>query len=205
MIDFVSYLFQSARGDYMSSEMIILTVLGSLLGLALICFLWVIATTNLFNKLIVKVEEAESGVDVALEQRYDVLVKLLDVTKGYAKYEASTLESIVSLRKPVENAPISEKQSYSNDLSSALNKLNIVLEQYPDLKASQNYLKLQEASVEVEDNLQAARRVYNANVSTYNQKLVVFPNSVIANWKKYTKRDFFEAEPSKRKDVEFNL
>ncbi|MDY0210133.1 MAG: LemA family protein [Acholeplasma sp.] len=189
----------------MSSELIISMFLTGLLGIVLIVFIWVIATMNLFNKLIVKVDEAESGVDVALQQRYDVLVKLVEVTKGYAKYEKSTLESIVELRRPVQGAPMSEKQSFSNVLSDSLSKLNVVLEQYPDLKASNNYLKLQEASVEVEENLQAARRVYNANVSYYNQKLVVFPNSVIANWKKFSKRDFFEAESVKRNDVEFNL
>ena len=84
-------------------------------------------------------------------------------------------------------------------------RLNVVVEQYPQLRASENFAKLQNASAEVEENLQAARRVYNANVSYYNQKIVVFPSSMIANWKGFTKRDFFEAEASKRQDVEFKF
>jgi LemA protein len=176
-----------------------------LIGLGLIVLLWAVVTTNMFKRLVVKVDEAESGIDVALEKRYDLLTKMLSATKGYQAYEEKTLKAIVELRKPTHQSPIGEKQAFANQLSDGIQKLNVVLEQYPDLKASNNFVKLQEASMEVEENLQAARRVYNANVSLYNQKIVVFPNSVIANFQHYTKKDFFEVEQNKRKDVEFNF
>ncbi|PKK86217.1 MAG: LemA family protein [Tenericutes bacterium HGW-Tenericutes-8] len=187
------------------SIIFVVFVLLGLLGLGLIGLLWAIVTTNMFKRLVVKVDEAESGIDVALEKRYDLLTKMVSATKGYAAYEEKTLKSIVELRKPTHQSPIGEKQAFANQLTDGMSKLNVVLEQYPDLKASVNFLKLQEASMEVEENLQAARRVYNANVSTYNQKIVVFPNSVIANFQHYTKKDFFEVEANKRKDVEFNF
>lgn len=98
-----------------------------------------------------------------------------------------------------------EKQEFANEVSRGLQALNVVVEQYPDLKASQNVAKLQDATLEVEENLQASRRVYNSNVSIYNQKVVVFPSNIIANWKKFAKRDFFEADEIKRGDVNFDF
>lgn len=155
--------------------------------------------------MIVKVDEAESGIDVALTKRFDLLTKMVSATKGYAEHERKTLESVVSMRQPAHGAPIGEKQAFANQLSDTMARLNVVVEQYPQLRASENFAKLQTASSEVEENLQAARRVYNANVSYYNQKIVVFPSSMIANWKGFAKRDFFEAEAQKRQDVEFKF
>ena len=109
------------------------------------------------------------------------------------------------MRQPPHGASIQEKQEFANEVSRGLQALNIVVEQYPDLKASQNVAKLQDATVEVEENLQASRRVYNSNVSYYNQKVVVFPSNIIANWKKFEKRDFFEADAVKKEDVKFDF
>jgi LemA protein len=183
----------------------LLIVLFVALGLLLVIVLWVIGTINTFNRLIVKVDEAESGIDVALTKRFDLLTKMVSATKGYAEHERKTLESVVSMRQPAHGAPIGEKQAFANQLSDTMARLNVVVEQYPQLRASENFAKLQTASSEVEENLQAARRVYNANVSYYNQKIVVFPSSMIANWKGFAKRDFFEAEAQKRQDVEFKF
>jgi len=182
-----------------------LVVLFVVLGLLLVIVLWVIGTLNTFNRLLVKVDEAESGIDVALTKRFDLLTKMVSATKGYADHERKTLESVIAMRQPAHGAPIGEKQAFANQLSESMARLNVVVEQYPQLRASENFAKLQSASSEVEENLQAARRVYNANVSYYNQKIVVFPSSMIANWKGFTKRDFFEAEASKRQDVEFKF
>src|SRR5690606_33923185 len=113
-----------------------------LVGLGLIIVLWGIVVSNMFKRLSVKVDEAESGIDVALEKRYDVLTKMVAATKGYANYETKTLEKIVELRKPSHQSPMSEKQAFANQITEGLSKLNVVLEQYPDLKASNNFLKL---------------------------------------------------------------
>ncbi|VEU82665.1 LemA family [Acholeplasma hippikon] len=186
-----------------------LTVLWIILGViaffAIIFIAWYISTVNSFRTMIVKIDESESSIDIALTKRYDLLTKMVSATKGYMKHESETLAKVIEMRQPARNASISEKQDFANQLSQGLSQLNVVVEQYPDLKASANFAKLQSATVEVEENLQAARRVYNSNVSIYNQKLVVFPSSLVAGWKNFTKRDFFEAEAVKRQDVDFNF
>ncbi|RJX25711.1 MAG: LemA family protein [Acholeplasma sp.] len=183
----------------------LLTVL-LIVGLVVVIVIgWVISTINSFNRMLVKIDESESSIDVALTKRFDLLSKMFSAAKGYMKHEQETLTKVVQMRQPGHGAPITEKQEFANELTRGLQAINVVVEQYPDLKASQNVLKLQDASLEVEENLQAARRVYNSNVSIYNQKVVVFPSSVIANWKKFEKRAFFEAEELKRQDVKFDF
>lgn len=179
-----------------------LIVLGVVL---LFVVFWVIGTINSFRKMLVKIDESESSIDVALTKRFDLLSKMFQAAKGYMKHEAETLQKVVAMRQPAHNAPMSEKQEFANEMSKGLQAFNVVVEQYPDLKASQNILKLQDASMEVEENLQTSRRVYNSNVSYYNQKVVVFPSNIIANWKKFEKRPFFEAEALKREDVKFDF
>lgn len=174
-------------------------------GLALIIIGWIISTMNAFRRMLVKIDESESSIDVALTKRFDMLSKMFSATKGYMKHEAETLQKVVAMRQPGHSASMEEKQQFSNEVARGLNAINVVVEQYPDLKASQNVLKLQDATFEVEENLQAARRVYNSNVSYYNTKVVVFPSNVIANWKKFSKRAFFEAETLKREDVKFDF
>ncbi len=171
----------------------------------LIIIIWVISTINAFRTMLVKIDESESSIDVALTKRFDLLSKMFSAAKGYMKHEQETLTKVVAMRQPGHGASIQEKQEFANEVTRGLQSLNVVVEQYPDLKASQNILKLQDASLEVEENLQASRRVYNSNVSYYNQKVVVFPSNIIANWKKFEKRAFFEAEAVKREDVKFDF
>lgn len=180
-------------------------ILAALLLIIIAIASWYISTINMFNRTLVKIDESESSIDIALTKRYDVLTKLVSATKGYTKHESETLAKVVSMRQPARNASIHEKQEFANELTRGLEAINVVVEQYPDLKASANFLSLQNATIEVEENLQAARRVYNSNVSFYNQRIVAFPASIIANSKGFTKRDFFEAEQIKRNDVEFNF
>lgn len=176
-----------------------------IVALALIVFGWIISTTNAFRRMLVKIDESESSIDVALTKRFDLLTKMFSAAKGYMKHESETLQKVVAMRQPGHGASMAEKQEFANELTRGLQAINVVVEQYPDLKASQNISKLQDATMEVEENLQAARRVYNSNVSYYNQKVVVFPSNIIANWKKFEKRAFFEAEALKREDVKFDF
>jgi len=180
--------------------------IGLALGLvALIIIGWIITTINSFRVMLVKIDESESSIDVALTKRFDLLSKMFSAVKGYMKHEQETLTKVVQMRQPAHGAPMAEKQEFANEVTRGLQAINVVVEQYPDLKASQNMGKLQDATLEVEENLQAARRVYNSNVSYYNQKVVVFPSSIIANWKKFEKKAFFEAEAMKREDVKFDF
>ncbi len=179
--------------------------IGAVVFLCLVIVIWFISTSNSFKKMVIKIEESESSIDIALTKRYDLLTKMVQATKGYAKHEVETLSKVVNLRQPEKFASIGEKQTFANNLTDGLSKLNVLVEQYPDLKASTNFAKLQDATVEVEENLQSARRVYNSNVSIYNQKVVVFPSSIVAEMKKFMKKDFFEVENFKKEDIDFNF
>ena len=163
---------------------------------------YVISISNGLNRAIIKIDEANSDIDVSLTKRYDVLTKMVDVVKGYAKYEQETIFKTVELRK---NMTIKEKNEANELMEENMEKINVIAENYPDLKASENYKTLQKAIADVEEHLQASRRLYNANVSSYNQKIVTFPSSIIANSKGLTKKDFFTVENKKREDVKIEL
>ena len=186
----------------MNPVLVVVIVIAVILVLLLF---WAIGEINSFRRMSIKIDESESSIDVALTKRYDLLSKLFQAAKGYMKHEAETLEKVVKMRQPASTASIEEKEKFANEMTRGLQAINVVVEQYPDLKATQNIIKLQEASIEVEENLQASRRVYNSNVSIYNQKVIVFPSNIIAKWKNFTKRDFFEAEALKREDVKFEF
>ena len=174
-----------------------------LLGLGIVG--WIISTRNTFARMNVKIDEAESGIDVALTKRYDTLTKMHQAVKGYVKHEKETLKEVVAMRNPKDCHTIAEKSEANTKMDLAEKRLNVVLEQYPQLKADSMMVKLQDAIQEVEDNLSAARRIYNSNVSIFNQKLEVFPSNIIGKNHGYTKREFFKAEETKRKDVDLSL
>jgi len=166
-------------------------------------FGWIISTSNRLNRMIVKIDEADAGIDVALTKRYDALTKLIEVVKGYAKHEKETLFEVVNLR---QGMTMEEKNKANHIMDENMHKAEFLVEEYPDLKASTNYLELQASIVDVEEHLQAARRLYNSNISIFNQMIVSFPTSIIAKAKGLVKKDFFEAEEEKKKeDVEIKF
>lgn len=164
--------------------------------------LYIISISNGLNRSLVKIDEANSGIDVALTKRYDVLTKMIDVVKGYAKYEQETIFKTIELR---QGMTMQEKNDANAAMEENFTKIAALAENYPDLKASENYKELQKSIADVEEHLQAARRLYNANVSSYNQRIVTFPSSIIANSKGMTKKEFFNAEDKKREDVKIDL
>ena len=166
---------------------------------------WWISTSNKFKVMQVKIDEALSGIDVALTKRFDLLTKAVATAKGYAKHESETLEKIISMRNPGKYSSLGEKQEFANATTEAIKSLNVVVEQYPTLKADTQFTSIQRHIADVEEQLQAARRLYNSNVSTYNQAIIVFPGSIVANKGGFTKREFFEAEESKREDVKIEF
>ena len=165
-------------------------------------FGWIISTSNRLNRMIVKIDEADAGIDVALTKRYDALTKLIEVVKGYAKHEKETLFEVVNLR---QGMTMEEKNKANHIMDENMHKAEFLVEEYPDLKASTNYLELQASIVDVEEHLQAARRLYNSNISIFNQMIVSFPTSIIAKAKGLVKKDFFEAEEKKKEDVEIKF
>lgn len=180
--------------------MIIAIIAIILIAIFIACY--VISISNGLNRAIIKIDEASSDIDVALTKRYDVLTKMIDVVKEYAKYEQETLFKTIELRK---NMTIQEKNEANKAMEDSMEKIYALAENYPDLKASENYKALQQSIADVEEHLQASRRLYNANVSSYNQQIVTFPTSIIANSKGLAKKEFFVADEKKREDVKIDL
>jgi len=172
------------------------------LGVVLVLAFWVICVSNSLNRAIVKIREADSGIDVALVKRYDILMKMIDTVKGYAKHEKETLFEVINLRNGMKTV---EKMDENQKMDNNLKKIQAIVETYPELKASENYMVLQKSILDVEEHLQAARRIYNSNVSLYNQAIVTFPKSVIASIKGLKTEQFFEAEVYKKEDVKIEL
>ncbi|XMB86653.1 LemA family protein [Mycoplasmatota bacterium WC44] len=174
-----------------------------IIGVVVVVLLWYIGTVNSFRVLEVKVNESLSGIDVALTKRFDTLTKMWDLAKKYMTHEKETLERVIKLRQN-STGSISDQQELSDEMTKLQAGINVVVEQYPELRSNENIKEVQSAVLDVEEHLQAARRLYNSNVASYNQKIVVFPASVVANIISATRKDFFEAESTKREDVKFD-
>src|SRR5690554_2691197 len=146
------------------------TIVGIIIiVLVLIVVFWYVGVMNKLRQLEVRVEEAESGIDVALTKRFDALTKMLDTTKGYAKHEAETLEKVIKWRKGIpSDASLQDKQEFANAITEAVNGLNVVVEHYLDIKAITALINLQNSIMEAEQHLQAAGRLYEANVRALN-------------------------------------
>lgn len=192
----------------LSTGAIIAIVVVAVVLIAIIAIVaWYIVTMNWFRQTKVKVEEANSGIDVALTKRYDLLTKALASVKGYAKHEAETLSKVIGMRTGnINELSLDEKSKLNAQLSEVQRGINVVVEQYPQLKADTQFTLLQNQTADCEEQLQAARRVYNSNVSIFNQKRVTFPDSIVAKRIGFTQDlEFFKADEEKRQDVKFEF
>lgn len=162
---------------------------------------------GIYNKLVKfknQVPEAWSGIDVQLKRRYDLIPNLINTVKGYAKHEKETLENVISLRNSALAVPsgnVQDQAQAENALSSALKSVFALAENYPDLKANQNFAELQKALFDVEDNIQRARRYYNAVVRDNNTYVETFPSMIVAKMANFEKYPFFEIDLEERKNV----
>jgi LemA protein len=142
-----------------------------------------------------RVDEAWSGIDVQLKRRHDLVPNLVETVKGYATHEQAVFTKTTEARAEAMKAgTVAATQQAEAKLSGALADLRAVAENYPDLRATENFQQLQRNLNEIEDEIQAARRIYNSNVQAYNTKIQIFPNSVIANSGGFTAREFFEID-----------
>jgi LemA protein len=142
-----------------------------------------------------RVDEAWSGIDVQLKRRHDLVPNLVETVKGYASHESEVFEKATKARADAMSARgVGETAQAEQKLSGALTDLRAVAENYPQLRATENFQQLSRNLSELEDEIQAARRIYNSNVQAYNTKIQVFPNSIIANQGGFQKREFFEIE-----------
>ncbi len=140
-----------------------------------------------------RVDESWSGIDVQLKRRHDLVPNLVESVKGYAQHEQTTFENVTKARAAAMAAQGPEQASQAEgQLNRALADLRAVAEQYPNLRATENFQQLSRNLSELEDEIQASRRIYNSNVQAYNTKIQVFPNSIIANQGGFEARAFFE-------------
>ena len=164
--------------------------------IALIAVLWAVKASNNIKRMEIKVDEAFSGIEVALTKRYDMLTKMLDVCRGFMKHESELFSKVISLRQGLS---LGEMGRADREMGELTGRLFAVAENYPELRSAQVFAELQQGVRDAEEHLQAARRLYNASVSSYNAAIAVFPDSLLARGR--SPREFFEAEESRREDV----
>ncbi|MBL7155241.1 MAG: LemA family protein [Candidatus Portnoybacteria bacterium] len=166
-----------------------------IIGLIVVLFLWLVGIFNSLVKLKNRTNEAWSDIDVQLKRRYNLIPNLVNTVKGYAKHERELFEKVTKARTAAMGAQtVEEHGKAENMLAGALKTLFAVAENYPDLKANQNFLELQRELSDTENKIQAARRFYNGNVRDFNIKIEKFPNNLVAGMLGFNKRDFFEIE-----------
>jgi len=176
---------------------VVLIIVGVVLLLGLIFILIrnsIIGSRN-------RVDEAWSGIDVQLKRRHDLVPNLVETVKGYAQHERETFEKVTQARAAAMQAQGPAEASQAEGLlTQALGGLRVVAEQYPDLRATENFQQLSRNLSELEDEIQASRRIYNSNVQAYNTKIQVFPNSAVASTGGFTAREFFEIEDAAERE-----
>ncbi|MGE5392378.1 MAG: LemA family protein [Candidatus Saccharibacteria bacterium] len=169
-------------------------LIAILIILALVV-IWLIA---MYNGLITsrnRVDEAWADIEVQLKRRYDLIPNLVNTVKGYAKHEEGVFSKVTEARSQAMAAPAgSEKLAAENNLSQTIRSLFAVAENYPELKANQNFLSLQSDLTDTEDKIQAARRFYNGNVRDFNTKLQTFPTNIFASMFRFSPKAFFDID-----------
>jgi len=169
------------------------------LGIAAVLVLLVILLFNGLVRSRNRVDNAWSQIDVQLKRRYDLIPNLVETVKGYAAHESKTLEAVTAARTNAISAQqggnVETQAKAENALSGALKSLFAVSEAYPDLKANQNFLQLQEELTSTEDRIAYSRQFYNDSVLNYNNKIQVFPRNILAGMFNFEKRTFFEGDP----------
>lgn len=181
-------------------------LISILLTVIVLTVLYVVFLYNRFIRQENLCAEGWSGIDVQLKRRYDLIPNLLATVKGYAGYEQATLEKIVRERSAAMQAVTPEEKARAeNLLTSSLKSIFALAENYPDLKASQNFMQFQETLAGIEDNLQNARRYYNATVRSYNTMVGTFPSNLIARHFNFTPKEFFNIDEAEKAPVKVSF
>jgi LemA protein len=174
---------------------IILVILGALV-------LFIIGMYNSLVQLRNRVKNAWSQIAVQLKRRHDLIPNLVETAKGYMKHERETLETVTEARSRAMGAgSVGEKSKAEGELSGAMSKFMLVVENYPDLKANQNFLALQEELTSTENKISFSRQNYNDQVLFYNNKIEMFPSNIIANTFNFKAEEFFELESEAERAV----
>jgi len=178
----------------------ILLVVLAAVGAAIV---WLAVVYNGLIRFKNRTDEAWSDIDVQLKRRYDLIPNLVETVKGYASHEQGTLQQVIEARNSAMNQTGHDaaKAEAENALSQTLKSIFALAEAYPDLKANQNFMKLQDELADTENKIQAARRFYNGNVRDFNTKIQVFPTNIINGLLKFKQYDFFEASAGEKEPV----
>lgn len=164
----------------------------------------------IYNSLIVKknrVASVFSTIDVMLKKRYDLVPQLVETVKGYVKHERGLLKRITELRSKAAVGRLSDNQAVvlNNELTKLLSRLFIIVENYPQLKANENFMHLQRTLTELEEQISAARRAFNAAVNDYNNAVEMFPTNIAASMMGYSRKNYFEIAEDERKTIDVNI
>ena len=192
----------------MSIGAIIGLVVGGIVLITIIALvIWLIGTYNTFVKMRNNVEEGFSTMDVYMKKRYDLIPNLVETVKGYAKHENDTLEKVMAARYGAMNsATVEQRLDNENVLQGALKSLFAVAENYPNLKADQNFQDLQNTLKTLEEEIANSRKYYNGTVKAYNTKREMFPSNIVAKWFKFDKKPLFEVDSAEeRKTVKVSF
>ena len=180
-----------------------MTALYVLIAVLVVATFVVIGVYNSLVTAAQRIAEAWSDIDVQLKRRYDLIPNLVETVKGYAKHEQEAFDRVTKARAAAMGAHgAAEHGKAENMLTGALKSMFALSEAYPNLKANQNFAKLQEELSDTENKIQAARRFYNGMVRDFNTKVEVFPNNIIAGFfgRKFTKKEFFEIEEAGQRE-----
>ena len=178
-----------------------------LAGIAGVVVIWFVGTYNILVAIRNRVRNAWSQIDVQLRRRYDLIPNLVETAKGYMKHERETLENVTKARQQgIDAKNVKEQAAAENMITGALRQLFAVVENYPDLKANQNMLALQEELTSTENKISFARQFYNDNVMKFNTKVQSVPTNIVAGICNFKQEDFFEIEEGEAREpvkVEF--
>jgi LemA protein len=181
---------------------VLITVVVLVLIVPVLLIFFVIGLYNSLIRLRNQVDNAWSQIDVQLKRRHDLIPNLVETAKGYMKHERGTFEAITEARSRAMGAKtVSEASKAEGALGEALSKFMLVVENYPDLKANQNFLSVQEELTATENRIAFARQNYNDQVLSFNNKIQMFPSNIVAGIFSFVKRDFFEVEIAAEREV----
>lgn len=170
-----------------------------IISIGILIIMYIIFQFNKINLLKNKVKQSKSGIDVYLSQRFELIPNLVECVKAYSTYESELLKDITELRSKYNNT---KDLKSGTELNNKFNECILLNEKYPELKSNENYLNLQKNLSKMESQLQAARRVYNSNVTMYNTAIMTFPGLIFAKVFSFKEVEFFEIESNKKENIE---
>jgi LemA protein len=177
------------------------TTLLIIIGVIVVVVFLIIGIYNGLITLKNKVDEGWADIDTQLKRRYDLIPNMVETVKGYATHEKGTFEEVTKARNMAMNANTPEEKAQAeNMLAGTLKSLFALSENYPELKANQNFLELQNTLKEIEEHIQLSRRYYNATVRDFNTKIEVFPNNMLSGMMGFSKRQFFEVGKAEERE-----